>query len=159
LSSYLSKVVKDTTYIRPHDEPCKRPHLARVQVSTSDLSGVHQFGEALEVKFWIRHPQPMVRGCFCFQIINQFQQAVVHAFAYHPEYLFGTVTGTSILLCHFPKLQLNVGAYYLRTWLQEPPGGEIYETLDGICPFEVARLDQAVYWGWRPEVCTYYENY
>jgi lipopolysaccharide transport system ATP-binding protein len=159
ISIYLSKGIKQTNYFRPDHQPCDAPHLGQVEVSTSDVNGLHHFGEALEIKFLIRHPRPMARGCFCFQIINQFQQAVVHAFAYYPEYKFGNIPGNSLLVCRFPMLQLNIGTYHLRTWLQEPPGGEIYENLDGICSFEVDRLDQTVYWGWRPEVCAYFEKY
>jgi hypothetical protein len=50
--------------------------------------------------------------------------------------------GCSVLVCRFPRLLLNVGHFHLRTWLQEPPGGDIYETLDGICYFEVVRISE-----------------
>ena len=36
---------------------------------TSDPNAVHRFGEPLEIKFWIRHPVPMIHGSFCFQIL------------------------------------------------------------------------------------------
>jgi hypothetical protein len=55
---------------------------------------------------------------------------------------------------------LNVGRYHLRTWLQEPPhNGEVYETLNGICAFDVARLDRAQFAAWRSDVCTYHERH
>jgi ABC-type polysaccharide/polyol phosphate transport system ATPase subunit len=159
ISLYLSKKSTNATYIHSGDSPCDVPHIGRVEVLTSDFGGLHHFGEPLEVKFWVQHPEAMKRPCLCFQIFNQFQNAVVHAFAYYPDFKFGGTPGCSLLICHFPKLRLNVGEYSLRTWLQEAPGGEVYETLDGICPFEVARVDQAVYWGWRAEVCAYFESF
>jgi hypothetical protein len=101
----------------------------------------------------------MVNGSFCFQIFNQFQIAVICSSYYQSEN-FASVSGSTILVCRFPRLLLNVGQYHLRTWLQEAVhGGEIYETLDGICAFEVVRVDQTQFEGWRPEICTYHENH
>ena len=74
--------------------------------------------------------------------------------------IFGRTSGTSRLVCRFPNLKLNVGRYSLRTYLSEPPGGESYERLDGICAFEIVRLDQSISgWGYRPEACVYYEQH
>jgi lipopolysaccharide transport system ATP-binding protein len=159
LSAYLSKGAKKTWYSRPSDRQCETPHVAKVKVSTSDPNGVHRFGEPMEIKFWIRHARPMANGCFCFQIFNQFQTAVICSSYYHGSG-FGRTSGSTVLVCRFPQLLLNVGRYHLRTWLQEPPhGGEIYETLDGICAFDVARLDQAQFADWRSDVCTYHEGH
>jgi homopolymeric O-antigen transport system ATP-binding protein len=157
VSTYLSRGAKEATYIRAFDSRISVPHVARVEVSTSNLNAVHAFGEPLEIKFWIRHPQPMIHGSFCFQIFNQFETAVIHSSYYHGT-TFGDVPGCSVLVCRFPRLLLNVGHYHLRTWLQEAPtSGELYESLDRICDFEVIRIDDTQFWGWRPEICTYHE--
>ncbi len=159
LSTYLSRGARNTQYIRPTNSRCETPHIGQIEVLTSDLNGVHRFGEVLEIKFWIRHPRPMGNGCFCFQIFNQFQTAVIHSSYYHCA-TFARKSGTTLLVCRFPKLLLNVGRYHLRTWLQEPPhGGEIYETLDGVCAFDVVRIDRTQFADWRSDVCTYHEHH
>ena len=158
ISTYLSKGATAPIYVRPPEKHSRAPHVRRIEVLTSDSNGVHRFGEPLEIKFWIRHDEPMSRGCFSFQVINQYQQPVIHTFAYNPDFQFGKTSGESILVCRFPSLRLNVGRFYLRTFLTEPPGGKWYENIDGICPFEVARTDKQVLWGWRPEVCAYHEE-
>jgi lipopolysaccharide transport system ATP-binding protein len=159
LSVYLSRGALRTTYARPIDAHNDRPHIERIELQTSDPNGIHRFGEPLEIKFWIRHAQPMNRGCFCFQIFNQFQTAIIHSSYYHDNE-FGKSGPGELLVCRFPRLLLNVGRYFLRTWLQEPPhDGEIYETLDGVCTFEVVRIDQNQFAGWRPDVCTYHEQH
>jgi len=38
-------------------------------------------------------------------------------------------------------------------------GGNTYEALDGVCAFEVVRVDETQFAGWRPEICTYHEHH
>jgi hypothetical protein len=158
ISSYLSKGLMAPIYVRPRDLRGGAPHVRRIEVFASSPNGVHSFGEPLEIKFWIRHNKPMSQGCFAFQIINQYQQPIIHCSAFNPDVRFGGISGESVLTCRFPSLRLNVGQFYLRTFLAEPPGGEHYETVERACSFEVVRIDRRVLWGWRPELCAYHEE-
>jgi ABC-type polysaccharide/polyol phosphate transport system ATPase subunit len=158
LSTYLVKGAMAPIYVRPPEKHRRIPYFKRVEILSSDPHGVHRFGEPLEIKILIRHDEPMSRGCVSFQIVNQYQQAAVHAFAYYPDVRFGSVPGESTLVCRFPSLQLNVGRFHLRAFLAEPPGGKVYDTIAGICGFEVTRTDKQVLWEWRPEVCVYHEE-
>ena len=159
VSTYLSKGARKATYTRPFDPQVSFPHIARAEVLTSDPNAVHRFGEPLEVKFWIRHPVPMIHGSFCFLIYNShFQIPVIHSSYYHAT-IFGKTSGCSVLTCRFPSISLNVGQFHLGTWLQEVPSGDTYETLYGICAFEVIRIDETQIGGWRPQVCVYHEQH
>jgi lipopolysaccharide transport system ATP-binding protein len=158
ISAYLSKTRQEAIYHSPLDGKNLGPHVTRAEILTSDPNGIHQFGEPLEVRFWIRHDRPISKACFSFQIVNQYQQAAVHAWAFNPDVRFGDKQGETQLICQFPSLRLNVGRFYLRTYLTGPPNGEIYERLDGICAFEVVRNDTKL-WGWRPEDCAYHEKW
>jgi lipopolysaccharide transport system ATP-binding protein len=157
LSAYLAAGMKTPDYVRPFDPKVSSPHVARVEVFTSEASGVQHFGKALSVKFWIRHRTPMTAGAFCFQFVNQFQTPVICS-SFFQTASFDGVSGCSVIECHFPKILLNVGQYDLRTCLIES-SGPIYEILDGICAFEVIRVDKTQLLGWRPEVCTYLEEH
>jgi lipopolysaccharide transport system ATP-binding protein len=138
------------------------PFVSRITLQQGGADQVHVSGEPMEITFEVRHESPIERGCFSFQIVNQSQQPVLHCSIYAPEEtrkdLFRTA-GPTILKCRIPRLALNVGSYTLRTYLTEPPGGAIFEALDGVCPFEVTILDVTTLWGWRPEVCAYHEAY
>src|SRR5262249_21850894 len=158
ISTYLSKGATAPVYVRPPEKPCRAPHVRRIEVITSDANGVHRFGEPLQVKFWIRHDEPISKACFSFNIMNHSFQNVVHAWALYPECSFGRDVGESVLTCRFPSLRLHVGRFHLRTHLTEPPGGEIYERLEGVCVFEVVRTDSRL-WGWHPEQCAYHEQW
>jgi lipopolysaccharide transport system ATP-binding protein len=156
LSTYLSAGTRKASYSRPFDSKVTSPHVGRVEVFTSDPNGVHRFGEPLSVKFWIRHPVPMMNGAFCFQIVNQFQTTVIHSSFYQAS-TFGTAA-CSVLECRFPRLLLNVGQFDLRTVILET-AGQFYEILDGICSFEVIRIDKNQLFGWRPEICVYHDEH
>jgi lipopolysaccharide transport system ATP-binding protein len=159
VSTYLSRGTRKATYIRPLDPEVSSPHIARAEILTSDPNAVQRFGEPLEIKFWIRHPVPMLHGSFCFQIFSsQFQFPVIHSSHYHGT-AFGDTPGCSILVCRFPSILLNVGQYHLCTWLQELRSGDAYENLDGICAFEVIRIDENHIGGWQPERCTHHEQH
>jgi lipopolysaccharide transport system ATP-binding protein len=159
-SAYLAKNSTQHSYVRgPRNEHPDAPHVSRAEILTSDSSGVHRFGKPLEIRFWIRHVKPMSQACFSFQIVNQYQQPIIHAFALPPKVKFGKSPGETLLTCRFPALRLNVGRFHLRTFLSEPPGREVYESLDGICQMEVVRTDDAIAWEWRPEVCAYHEQW
>ena len=159
VSTYLSRGARKATYIRPLDPQVSSPHIARADILTSDPNAIHRFGEPLEIKFWIRHPVPMAHGIFCFQIYSsQFQFPVIHSSYYHgPE--FGDTSGCTTLVCRFPRVLLNVGQFHLCTYLQDQRGGDLYEYLEGICAFEVVRVDEHQVARWRSEVCAYHEQH
>jgi homopolymeric O-antigen transport system ATP-binding protein len=159
VSAYLSVGTSRPVYVHQPRDADEFPYIARAEVLTSDPGGIHQHGEPLDIKFLIRHERSLARGCFSFQIFNQYQHPVVHAIVSHQDITFGRGSGESTLSCRFPNPRLNVGHYHLRAHLSEPPGGQHYETVDGICPFEVVRFDRISPWGWRPEVCAYNEEY
>lgn len=159
ISAYISHGGSSATYVRTPDQRTNAPHVSRAEVVTSEGNGIHQFGEPLEVKLWIKHDRPIAKACLAIQIVNQFQQCVVYTWAYDPEVKFGDQEGESFLVCQFPSLRLNVGQFYLRTHLSGPPHGEFYEKLDSICSFEVIRTDKTIDWGWNPENCAYHEQW
>jgi lipopolysaccharide transport system ATP-binding protein len=157
VSTYLARGARKAIYKRPLNLRASSPHIARAEILTSDPNAVHRFGEPLEIRFWIRHPVPMVHGSFCFQIFNsQFQIPIIHSSYYHGT-VFGDKPGCSILICRFPRILLNVGQFHLCTYLQDQASKEAYEYLEGICAFEVIRVDEVQIGRWRPEVCTYHE--
>jgi hypothetical protein len=159
VSRYLSRAATSAAYIRPLDPKVSAPHIARAEVFTSDPNAVHRFGEPLEIRFWIRHPTPMIHGSFCFQICsNQLYVPIIHSSYYHGT-SFGNKPGCSMLVCRFPNILLNVGRFHLRTWLQEQPSEYTYENLDEICAFEIIRLDKTQFLDWRPQVCAYHERH
>jgi lipopolysaccharide transport system ATP-binding protein len=159
ISTYLSQGSNQAAYVAAPRSISSPPYIKRAEVITSEPNGIHEFGKCLEVKILIIHSQPMSKGCFSLNIVNQFQHSVIHAWAFNPEYSYGAQPGETVLTCTFPNLKLNVGRYHIRAHLAEPPTMEIYEKLDGLCSFEVVRTEDTVLWGWNPENCVYHEDW
>jgi ABC-type polysaccharide/polyol phosphate transport system ATPase subunit len=159
ISRYLSHGAAAPVYIADGSRVGRRPYVRRAEIVTSDADARHRFGEPLEIRFHIGAAASLTRGCLSVQIVNQFQQPVVHAFAYYPDLRLSDCADEDIVICRFDSPRLNVGEYRLRWFLSEPPGGEQYEMVDGVCRFEVTRTDKSIFWGWRPEACTYHEHW
>jgi len=135
-----------------------RPYVQRVEIRTSKQAGVQAAGQPMEVTIELRHPQPVGGACISFQILNQFQQHATHIWIFDADEAYARRPGTTTLTCKIPNVRLNVGHYSLRLFFSEPPGGQIFDSLDRICPFEVVRLGETTLWGWRPDACVYHEE-
>lgn len=91
--------------------------------------------------------------------INQFGAPAAHCWIYDQDQPICREDSRTVLKCRIPKLHLNVGIFYLRTYLSEPPGGHHFETLEVPLSFEVSIVDQHTLFGWRPDACAYLEEY
>ena len=141
-----------------HQSKRLAPHISRAEIVTSELNSVHRFGEAMEVKFWIRHGRRWQRPVSRFKSLTNFSNR---------QCMLGRYIQTCgleckaklLLICHFPSLRLNIGQYYLRAKLSEPVREGMYESLDNICHFEVVQTEEARPWGWHQSDCTYHEKW
>ena len=114
-----------------------------------------QSGEPLVLRFGIRFPNHQTRPCFSFQICNDREVPIIHEFVYAPD-ISEICPGLLVTTCTFQTLPLNVGDYYIRTFLSEPPGGENWEILDRLCTLTVVKTDSNPYWGWRSDACAFF---
>lgn len=126
-----------------------------IEIPSLATKGVHVAGSPLRIRVIVRSQAPTRHGCLSIQIINASFQSVLHIRAHDHETFFGREAGESVLECEIPECWLNVGRYSLRVWVTEPPGGEVYEVLEAVCPFDVEVCNGSALWGWRAEACCY----
>jgi lipopolysaccharide transport system ATP-binding protein len=156
LSAYMSKAAGRASYTAPYDASHEPPHIARAEVLTSHANGVQHPDEPLHISVWVRHRHPLVQGSLGLQIINQFYVSATTIHAYPPDHVFGQCSGVTRIEFHIPKVHLNLGKYHLRIWLT---GAEPYEAVNGVCDFEVIRLDKGTARTWSADACTYREEF
>jgi len=112
----------------------------------------------MRIEFEFHYQRQIPGACLSFQIVNQAQVPVLHFCAYDYPVEICKGSGTTTIACLVPRLNLNVGTYSLTVYFSDPPGGQMYQHLEGICKFSVVILDKTTLYGWRPEVCTYFEE-
>jgi lipopolysaccharide transport system ATP-binding protein len=160
VAKYLSTSSEMPIYVARTDNG-RKPYVQRMAIETSDKKDVHESGAPLSIHVDIAHPERVNQACFQIQIVNQFNQPVVLAHAYYPDFIFGTEPGTTALLCRFPRLRLNIGRYYLKTRLGAPEGMSSlpYQDLEGVCPFEVIKTSQGSSYPLSADRCAYFEDF
>lgn len=157
VGKYLSSMqAQQTRYeVSPNGS---KPTITRVEVFCSQPGSLHESGASMKIEFDFYHPEPVPGACLSFQIVNLAQVPVLHFCAFDHPIEICKRSGTTEVVCHIPRLNLNVGQYSLIVYFTDPPGGQSYQHLVGICQFRVVILNKTTLYGWRPEVCTYHED-
>lgn len=135
------------------------PRIDRVEIKTSRENQVQISGEPLEIEFTIEHDRPRQGMCLSFQLINYLGAPAAHCWIFDQDQPICREGHRTVLKCRIPNLHLNVGTFYLRTYLSEPPGGHFFEALDVPLSFEVSIVDKTMLFGWKPEACAYLEEF
>ncbi|HUB68496.1 MAG TPA: ABC transporter ATP-binding protein [Candidatus Methylacidiphilales bacterium] len=139
-------------------EPSNHPRITRIEITCSEPGQVHDSGKPWKAKFAIHFPYHVPQACFSFQIINQYQNPVLQLAAYDAGIYVCRGVGTVTVECAIPSLSLNVGTYYLKASVLEPPGGLVFHVADNACVFDVVIFNKMSPFGWRPELCAYMEE-
>ncbi len=131
------------------------PSVSKIELPSLLPGAVHMSGSKFIVRVTVFSPSVVKNGCLSVQIVNQSGTPVLHLRSYDHATYFGRKEGFETLECTIDNCGLNVGTYTLSAYLSDPPGGELYERLSGICAFSVLVEDQTALFGWRPEACCY----
>jgi lipopolysaccharide transport system ATP-binding protein len=135
-----------------------QPRITRIEITCSEPGQVHDSGKEWKAKFTFHFPVDVPQACFSFQIVNQYQNPILHLAAYDAGVFVCGGVGDTTVECVIPALNLNVGSYYLKAYVHEPPGGAVFDSVDDACPFDVVILNRMTMWGWKPEQSAYIEK-
>jgi ABC-type polysaccharide/polyol phosphate transport system ATPase subunit len=140
---------------KPNEKACQ---IVRVDIPSLADSGIHISGKPLRIRVYIRSDKSIKQGCLSVQLTNYLNMPVLHLRAYDNGIFWGSEPGMSVLECELRECSLNVGSYRLSLYLSDPPGGELYDMLEGVCPFQVEVHHAAAWFGWRQEACCYLQH-
>ena len=119
-----------------------KPIINSIKIHTSHPNQVHSSGQSLKIFFKFYTPRPIYKACFSFQIVDSLDNSIIHAWAFDSEkQRFLNESGIQDVCFIFPNLRLYFGSYRLNCFLTEPPGGAVFDTLKGVCPFKVEMYD------------------
>lgn len=154
---YQKTSQKALSYLSEKKETENMPFIKKVEVITSEGSALHKHGEALKIVFEIYAPYPIPKAAISLQIFNEMQIPCVQLWYYGTNQPFLEKKGLHILTCTLPKARLYQGNYSLKIYFAKF-GGDVFELLPEICPFEVSMLNQSRDYPWQTGACTYLED-
>jgi lipopolysaccharide transport system ATP-binding protein len=135
-----------------------KPRVTLVELATSEANNVHIWSNPFEIRFRVETPRAVRGLCLSFQVLNSLQQPVLHLWSFDSEREVCRSPGVFELVCRVPKLRLYMGTYSIRFYLSEPPGGEMFEVVEGVCPFEVVMHGHYREYEWQEGACSYIED-
>lgn len=135
-----------------------KPKIRSVKLKTSLPGNIHVNNSNFEINIELETPRPLLKGCISVQVFDSEQVNFVHVWNHDVNLPMLNQGRNYSLRCQIPRLRLYMGNYRLRVFFSEPPGGESFEILDGICPFEVVMQDNSRLFQWWPKECAYLED-
>ncbi len=158
IADYSRQVVSQALVYADRPSPTL-PKVTRVEVRTSEPHNVQSSGAPMEVHVEITTPTPVDGASLSFQVCNYLQQPIAHLWTFDSERPMCRAPGVYHLTCRIPQLHLYIGHYTLKVYFSERAGGDLFQTIDGICPFEVVLYGRPREFEWRPGTCTYLEDF
>ena len=150
---------EDMVYVNKELPKTTKPRIVSVELRTTFPNNLQMNDSPLDIVLTLHTPRPIVGACVSVQIYDANQANYALLWIQDIDIPLCREPGTYVLKGHIPKLRLYMGTYRLRVFFTEPPGGETFQTVSGICPFEVKMKDNPRLFPWWPNECTYVEDY
>ena len=148
----------DLIYVNKELGRTEKPRIESVELRTTFPENIQITNSPLDIVVTVQTPRPIAGACVSVQIYDANQTNYAHVWIHDIEIPLCREAGTYVLKGHIPKLRLYMGQYRLRVFFSEPPGGEAFQTVNGVCPFEVKMKDTSRLFQWWPNECAYLEE-
>lgn len=129
-----------------------------VEVETSEPNSTQTHGRPIRFVFEVTTPAAVSSAIFSFQVMDALMRPVIHMWVFDSEEPFCRTAGTYRLVCEIPYLRLYLGRYSVTAHISEGHRGGYYQTLEGLCPFEVVMHGIDRPWPWEEGTCQYLEE-
>jgi lipopolysaccharide transport system ATP-binding protein len=157
IKEYLSYMNShELVYIKEPDS--EKPVVIKAAIKSSDLNNVHAFGKPFTIDFEVSAPVGISSAVFSFQIVNTAQVKVLHVLIKDSETPLCREKGIHKFSCHFPQLRLYPDKYTLILHLSDHITKYKYETIEGVCPFEVQIRGEVREYYWKPNEAVYIDE-
>ncbi|MNR29252.1 hypothetical protein D3C85_1466290 [compost metagenome] len=122
-------------------------------------SNTHEFGKELSIDFTIDLPNDIENLAFSFQLIDEFQNLILHSWQIDSEFSISREKGKYKFSCFFDKMRLYIGTYSLRVYLSNSRSKIRYDYIDSTCNFKVEMIrNQRDDYKWEAGACKYIED-
>ncbi len=149
---------KKQSLIYEDKTPSIKPKITKVQLFTSLPNNVQKNGDEMVIEIFVKTPSQIHGACLSFQVTDAKDRNFAHLWTFDSDSPMCRKAGTHLIRCKIPKLHLYMGKYFLKIYLSEPPGGEQFQVLENVCPFEVVMYGRHREFQWQPNTCAYLED-
>jgi lipopolysaccharide transport system ATP-binding protein len=150
---------EDLVYLNKELPKTAKPRIVSVELRTTFPNNIQMNNSPLDIVLTLHTPRPITGACVSVQIYDPNQANYALLWIQDIDVPLCRQPGIYVLKGHIPKLRLYMGTYRLRVFFSEPPGGEVFQIVSGICPFEVKMKENSRLFQWWPNECTYVEDY
>lgn len=157
INIYLSDGSKDLNYRA--NATNDRPIITGIDLITSLPNGVHEFGNELMIDFTVDLPFDIENLALSFQIIDEFQKPILHAWQIDSEFNIKRKKGRYTFVCNFPKLRLYIGNYSIRAYLSNSKTKVRFDYVDSACQLKVEMMKNVRGgYNWQTGACKYIDD-
>ncbi len=133
--------------------------ITRLYLNTTKPGNFQLNGYPLKVLLDFHLPHDIKKTCITLRVFDNRGIACLD-FSYFDNQKVCSHAGHHHLECEFPNLRLFMGTYTITAFLAEPPGGDFFQTIENICPFEVVMYGMSRGdWEWNPYNTVYMEDH
>lgn len=159
IHQYLQQGKKEFDFIK-NDDHSDVPKILAAKLQTTHPGNVQECEKELKLRVTLKIPDkiPATTTWLTVQITDMYGKGIVHESTDNSFNQMAKFPGIQHIECIFPQLRLYQGHYFVHLFLSGPPGGEVYDRVQHICPFQVMILNKQREWEYAPDVCTYFET-
>lgn len=156
-SYYRSNFQRDLIY-SDNSEHENKPFIKSIKLHTSHPNNIQETGKKLSIKFTIYNPYPLRAAALSYQICNSRNEHVLHILNLNSENKFCDEEGVFNLESVIPNIKLYPDDYYLIVHFADGFTKTKFQTIEGICPFEVKVFETVRDYYWHKGNAVYTED-
>lgn len=135
----------------------KRTGIVSSRVITSEENNIHRFGETLVFEFGLSFTEKPGSIQFAFQVVDEKLRPVINPRVVDTTHEWSEA-GTIVIRCTLPKSRIYQGRYSLTAFLGDRSSEEHFDSIQGVCEFEVVMDGFVSELKWLPQTCAYIEE-
>ena len=157
IQEYLKDGAMELEYVG--NSSAEVPKITNITLNTSLPNNTHEFGKEMRIDFTIDLPTNLENLACSFQIIDEFQNPIVHTWQIDSEFSISRQKGVYKFTCFFDKMRLYIGTYSLRVYLSNSRSKNRYDYIDSTCNFKIEMIkNYRGDYNWKTGACKYVED-
>ncbi|XMO86583.1 ABC transporter ATP-binding protein [Algibacter sp. AS12] len=157
IKEYLKEGSTELSYV--FEGQVKSPKIKKVKIHTSLPNNTHEFGKTLKIDFEIELPYEVENLALAFQIIDEFQNPIIHIWQIDSEFNIQRKKGSYNFKCIIDKTRLYMGTYSLKVYFTDSKNKTRFDFIESTCNFKVEMIkNKRNDYKWVSGTCKYIED-